>query len=163
VQHLLHKSQFDAVLGTRSALSQTARTEHFFAHRLAFSEGTAHLFKVVNRSADQSVDGVASVDAPVFVGVMSAKRFAKRAVTRNLIKRQIYALTQETPLTPAAYAIRLRATFSRETYPSASSDALKRVVRAELQALLKVFVKSPPTTSDAGVVPALPTQVAATP
>jgi ribonuclease P protein component len=163
VQHLLHKSQFDAVLGTRSALSQTARTEHFFAHRLAFSEGTAHLFKVANRSADQGVKELTSVDAPVFVGVMSAKRFAKRAVTRNLIKRQIYALTQETPLTPAAYAIRLRATFSRETYPSASSDALKRVVRAELQALLKVFVQSPKTTSDTTVVTAMSTQIAAVP
>jgi ribonuclease P protein component len=136
VQHLLHKSQFDAVLGTRSALSQTARTEHFFAHRLAFSESTAHLFKSTALPEDR-----------FFVGVMSAKRFAKRAVTRNLIKRQIYALTQETPLTPAAYAIRLRATFSRETYPSASSNALKRVVRAELQALLRAFVKSPQTTA----------------
>lgn len=152
MQHLLHKSQFDAVLGTRSALSQTARTEHFFAHRLAFSVGTAHLF----RSAALPED-------TFFVGVMSAKRFAKRAVTRNLIKRQIYALTQEAPLTPAAYAIRLRATFSRETYPSASSDALKRVVRAELQTLLKGFLKAPKATLDAAIVAAMSTQVAAAP
>jgi ribonuclease P protein component len=128
VQHLLHKSQFDAVLGTRSALTQVTRTEHFFAHRLAFSPATAELFQP---------------DSDFFVGVMSAKRFAKRAVTRNLIKRQIYALTQTAPLEPAAYVVRLRTAIPRDRFPSASSNALKCLVRAELQELLKPFLVSP--------------------
>jgi ribonuclease P protein component len=126
VQHLLHKSQFDAVLGTRSVLSKTARSEHFFAHRLQITPEHAALFP-------------AAVASEAFVGVMSAKRFAKRAVTRNLIKRQIYAITAEFPLEPAAYAVRLKAPFAKEQFKSASSDALKRAVRAELLALLEPF------------------------
>ncbi len=128
MQHLLHKSQFDAVLGTRSDLTRTTRTEHFFAHRLAFSETTAHLFGKQN---------------DIFIGVMAAKRFAKRAVTRNLIKRQVYALAQEIPLTPAAYVIRLRAGFPKSAFPSASSVPLKRLIRAELTALLSNHLTPP--------------------
>jgi ribonuclease P protein component len=130
VQHLLHKSQFDAVLGTRSVLSKTARSEHFFVHRLQITPEHAELFP-------------AAIALEAFVGVMSAKRFAKRAVTRNLIKRQIYAITTEFPLVPAAYAVRLKAPFAKEQFKSASSDALKRVVRAELLALLAPFMQTP--------------------
>jgi ribonuclease P protein component len=131
VQHLLHKSQFDAVLGTRSHLSSVARTEHFFVHRLEITDAHAAQFQ----------------RASVFVGVMSPKRFAKRAVTRNLIKRQIYALTTESPLTPAAYVVRLKAAFAKEQFKSASSDALKRVVRAELQQIFSTFLAAPMTAS----------------
>ena len=127
MQHLLHKSQFDAVLGTRSHLTKVARTEHFFVHRLQITEAHAALFKG---------------DAP-FVGVMSPKRFAKRAVTRNLIKRQIYALTTESPLTAAAYVVRLKASFAKDQFKSASSDALKRVVRTELQQIFSAFLAAP--------------------
>lgn len=126
MQHLLHKSQFDAVLGTRSVLSKTARSEHFFVHRLQITPEHAALFP-------------AAIAFEAFVGVMSAKRFAKRAVTRNLIKRQIYAITTEFPLTPAAYAVRLKAPFAKDLFISASSDVLKRAVRAELLALLEPF------------------------
>jgi len=129
VQHLLHKSQFDAVLGTRSHLSKVARTEHFFVHRLQISPEHAHLFK-------PDVAG----DAPAWVGVMSPKRFAKRAVTRNLIKRQIYALARELSLAPAAYVVRLKAPFAKDQFKSASSQALKRAVRAELVLLLAPFI-----------------------
>ncbi len=130
MQHLLHKSQFDAVLGTRSVLSKTARSEHFFLHRLQMTEAHAALFP-------------AAIALEAFVGVMSAKRFAKRAVTRNLIKRQIYAITTEFPLVPAAYAVRLKAPFAKEQFKSASSDALKRAVRVELLALLEPFMTLP--------------------
>lgn len=126
MQHLLHKSQFDAVLGTRSVLSKTARSEHFFVHRLQITAEHASLFP-------------AAIALEAFVGVMSAKRFAKRAVTRNLIKRQIYAITTEFPLVPAAYAVRLKAPFAKDSFISASSERLKRAVRAELLALLEPF------------------------
>jgi ribonuclease P protein component len=139
VQHLLHKSQFDAVLGTRSHLTSVARTEHFFVHRLQLDlENPAILSAFTGRGHNL----IADPQSTVFVGVMSAKRFAKRAVTRNLIKRQIYAITTEHPLTPAAYAVRLKAPFAKEQFISASSDALKRVVRAELLALLAPFMQT---------------------
>jgi ribonuclease P protein component len=72
------------------------------------------------------------------VGVICPKRWAKRAVTRNTIKRQIYAVTHDlAPQLPlACLVLRLAAGFSREEFPSATSPALKRVVRAELLGLL---------------------------
>ncbi len=65
---------------------------------------------------------------------MVPKRWARRAVTRNAIKRQIYAVssTFESRLTEAAHVVRLRAAFDRTQFPSASSDALKHSVRDEL-------------------------------
>ena len=68
---------------------------------------------------------------------MVPKRWAKRAVTRNAIKRQIYSLSGEleTTLAHAAHVVRLRAAFDRAQFVSATSDALKRAVRSELQQL----------------------------
>ena len=71
---------------------------------------------------------------------MVPKRWARRAVTRNAIKRQIYAVSAAAPsstLPPAAHVVRLRAGFDRKAFVSASSDKLKAAVRAELQQLLE--------------------------
>ena len=72
-----------------------------------------------------------------WVGALVPKRWAKRAVTRNAIKRQIYTVSQAAlpPLRVAAHVVRLRAGFDREQFVSASSPALKRAVRGELQEL----------------------------
>jgi ribonuclease P protein component len=72
------------------------------------------------------------------VGVIAPKRWAKRAVTRNCIKRQVYAVTQElSAQLPCAYLVlRQHAAFSRDAFPSASSAALKQAVRTELLGLL---------------------------
>lgn len=72
-----------------------------------------------------------------WVGALLPKRWARRAVTRNAIKRQIYTVSQsiEPPLPLAAHVVRLRAGFDRAQFVSASSDALKRAVRGELQDL----------------------------
>jgi len=68
---------------------------------------------------------------------MVPKRWAKRAVTRNAIKRQIYNVSAdfEPVLSERAHVVRLRAGFDRTRFVSASSDALKAAVRAELQKL----------------------------
>ena len=73
----------------------------------------------------------------VWVGAMVPKRWARRAVTRNTIKRQIYQVsaTFEPRLAAAAHVVRLRATFDRSQFISATSDVLKRAVRAELEQL----------------------------
>ena len=81
------------------------------------------------------------------VGALVPKRWARRAVTRNAIKRQIYTLSAERmpdmPLLPAddtaggtAYVVRLHAAFARSAFPSASSVALKQAVHQELSQLL---------------------------
>lgn len=76
--------------------------------------------------------------ADTWLGVLLPKRWARRAVTRNAIRRQIYetarAMAPELP--HAALVVRLRTEFSRKQFLSATSDALKRTVRAELQVLL---------------------------
>jgi ribonuclease P protein component len=65
---------------------------------------------------------------------MVPKRWAKRAVTRNAIKRQIYSVSAqfETHLGLAAHVVRLRAGFDRKLFVSATSEALKVALRAEL-------------------------------
>ena len=73
----------------------------------------------------------------VWLGAMVPKRWAKRAVTRNTIKRQIFEIARgfESDLPPNAHVIRLRSGFDRSRYQSATSDALKTAVRQELQQL----------------------------
>jgi len=68
---------------------------------------------------------------------MVPKRWAKRAVTRNAIKRQVYAVSQdfESALPRSAHVVRLRSGFDRLHFVSATSDELKTAVRSELQQL----------------------------
>jgi ribonuclease P protein component len=93
----------------------------------------------------------------VWMGAMVPKRWARRAVTRNAIKRQIYALT--VPLASclplAAYVVRLRSGFDRQQFVSASSDQLKRAVRGELEQLFarvagRDLVRTPSRTHGGG-------------
>ncbi len=72
-----------------------------------------------------------------WIGALVPKRWAKRAVTRNAIKRQIYTVSQSLtpPLPAAAHVVRLRTAFDRQQFVSATSDALKQAVRGELQEL----------------------------
>lgn len=74
----------------------------------------------------------------VWLGAMVAKRWAKRAVTRNAIKRQIYSVSADfaATLPVAAHVVRLRAAFDPKQFVSATSDVLKSAVRQELQQLL---------------------------
>ena len=80
----------------------------------------------------------------LWMGAMVPKRWAKRAVTRNAIKRQIYTVSADLLLQfpPAAFVVRLRCEFSREEFVSASSDQLKQAVRAAVQALLQTLVQA---------------------
>lgn len=73
----------------------------------------------------------------LWLGAMVPKRWARRAVTRNLIKRQIYSVAvQQMPALPAAaYLVRLRLGFDRLQFKSAASDALHAAVRREVEHL----------------------------
>lgn len=78
-----------------------------------------------------------------WIGALVPKRWARRAVTRNLLRRQIYEVAREMaqahgPAWPqAAMVVRLRSAFSRQQYPSAASNALRRAARQELQRLFQ--------------------------
>ena len=83
----------------------------------------------------------ANVDQPR-IGAIVPKRYAKRAVTRNTIKRQIYAIAfMRTNTSTAAQVVRLRKELDRGLFKSASSDRLKRTVRAELLQLFAQVAK----------------------
>ena len=70
---------------------------------------------------------------------MVPKRWAKRAVTRNLIKRQIYNIGQSQIKAPShhTFLVRLRQRFDLDQFPSASSRDLQRLVHQELQQLFQ--------------------------
>lgn len=89
-----------------------------------------------------------------WLGVVVPKRWARRAVTRNLIRRQIYGLWQSLPRStwpPGAMVVRLRASFDPKIFTSASSAALRSAVRQELLALSgpRMLQKLQPLESDA--------------
>jgi len=73
------------------------------------------------------------------------KRHAKRAVTRNLIRRQMReAVRSDAGLLPQSKVlIRLRAAFDGRSYPAAASSALRAAVRQELATLLASRRASP--------------------
>lgn len=125
-----------------------ARSVHFVVHHQAtplptpfkppraavvqdFSTETTPLRpQIVDNLADQRDTG------PRILGIMVPKRHAKRAATRNLIKRQVRAVMQARTELAGAWLVRLRQPINRQTYPSAASDALRVAVRAELLTLL---------------------------
>lgn len=139
VQRLQTRPQFQAVL----AGAIVAKTAHFALHRNTLDAQPA--------PADAETAHPAATARPLFprqdfwIGAMVPKRWAKRAVTRNAIKRQIYTVSADfsRQYPQAAYVVRLRRDFSRKEFISATSEPLKQAVRAELHALLLAGVKAP--------------------
>jgi ribonuclease P protein component len=111
-----------------------SRTAHFALHRVELdASSVAPARAAPEPSHAQALFAVSDT----WVGALIPKRWAKRAVTRNAIKRQIYTVTQAlaSQLLPAAHVVRLRAGFDRQQFISAASNAFKRAVRDELQEL----------------------------
>ena len=129
MQRLKTRPQFQATMAGETV----ARTAHFALHRLVL--GARECAPASERAGAQPLFS----GPDVWLGAMVPKRWARRAVTRNAIKRQIYgvAAALEPTLPPAAHVVRLRATFDRKQFVSASSDPLKQAVRAELQQLFE--------------------------
>jgi ribonuclease P protein component len=72
-----------------------------------------------------------------WLGCVVPKRQAKRAVTRNLIKRQVRAAAQrlEDRLPVGLWLVRLRQGFPLAEFPSAASTSLRLALRRELDRL----------------------------
>ena len=82
----------------------------------------------------------------VLAGVVVPKRHARRAVTRSLLKRQIYAALGRTPdLAAGLWVVRLRAPFDRAQFRSPASEVLRAAARTELDALLGDAARRPRT------------------
>jgi ribonuclease P protein component len=131
VQRLKTRVQFQAVMAGRTIVSKTA---HFALHRMELDAPV--VAPTEPGPGSERLKALFVVREP-WIGALIPKRWAKRAVTRNAIKRQIYSVSQtvDPPLPVAAHVVRLRAGFDRKQFESATSEALKRAVRAELQEL----------------------------
>ncbi|CAN7635155.1 ribonuclease P protein component [Acidovorax sp. LjRoot129] len=144
MQRLKTRPQFQAAM----AGGTISRTAHFVLHRLVLDAesnvATADPPASVAPTGPGSLPPVQgpqalfAVQSGVWLGAMVPKRWARRAVTRNTIKRQIYTvgstfearLEQVAP--QSAHVVRLRSAFDRKQFVSATSDQLKQAVRTEL-------------------------------
>jgi ribonuclease P protein component len=72
-----------------------------------------------------------------WLGCVAPKRHARRAVTRNVLKRQMRAAAQrhEAGLAQGLWLVRLRQGFPVAQFPSADSDKLRTAARSELERL----------------------------
>jgi ribonuclease P protein component len=86
----------------------------------------------------------AGVTPSHWIGAVIPKRWAKRAVTRNTIRRQIYQAWSEcfARMPSGTHVVRLRQAFAVTQFQSARSSALKAAVRQELQQLFAQRVAS---------------------
>ena len=129
-------------LGTKQitallAVPVLVRTEHFMLHAPATPPHTLQLPTEFAPVRSDSVDNIVG-KRTLGIALVVPKRHAKRAVMRNLIKRQMRDAVQRHVHVwpPGALLIRLRRPFSTLQYPSAASAALRSAARSELEQLL---------------------------
>lgn len=109
-----------------------AQTAHFALHRCS----------VASAAQDGLIGSrkILFVKDQASIGAMVPKRWAKRAVTRNLFRRQIHHVSvRHVELFPiAAHVIRLRSAFDSKAFVSAASSALRTLVALELLTLIRL-------------------------
>ena len=159
---ILRSADFERVLGTPA----WARSPHFAVHFLSGRPSRPAGKSALATAPERVIAGkLSTADAPAsaqpvdelpvtaqgkafaggsraWLGTVVPKRHAKRAVTRNLLRRQIRAalLRQvspaQAPLYSGLWVVRLRAPFDRLAFPSAASVALREAARSEIEGLL---------------------------
>jgi ribonuclease P protein component len=129
---LVAPSDFQRVLATRPV----ARSPHFSLHH-AVSEVSELSTGVASPSSEAVEIPPAAAHRRWRLGLVVPKRQARRAVTRNLVKRQAREAMRQhlSQLPPGDWVVRLRAPVERQQFPSAASAALKLAVRGELASL----------------------------
>ncbi len=154
VGRILRSADFQRVLAMRPC----SRSTHFAAHHLAACPSLPA--KPRARRAGAPASGELSTgDAPgcppvvdespasrteavpdrCWLGLVVPKKHARRAVTRNLIRRAMRAaLDQAGSSLPAGlWVLRLKAPFDRQQFPSPASVPLLQATRDELRHLLQ--------------------------
>jgi ribonuclease P protein component len=156
IDRLLRSADFERVLQTRDL----ARTAHFAVHhvaavprppaRAAKRTGVAKLSTAVDEPVEMSVDDLLRAGpeprrakGTLWMGTVVPKRHARRAVTRNLLKRQIrsVAVERQHELPGGLWVVRLRAPIEH-TFVSAASTLLRDAVRGELERALEAAVRA---------------------
>ncbi len=151
---LVKAADFERVLGAR----RRATTAHFAVHHLAdrpaptgktrAGPAAGKLSTISATPGALPVDDSSACGPPAtsaWIGAVVPKRHARRAVTRSLIKRQIYAAADRhrDRLGPGLWIVRLRAAFDRSRFVSAASSALRDDARRELESLLEAAAIAP--------------------
>lgn len=136
MQRLQTRPQFQAALSG----VVVAKTLHFALHRNSLYTPALNL-----RASKATQPAALFPIKDVWLGAMVPKRWARRAVTRNAIKRQIYSVSADFQhlYQQAAFVVRLRRDFSRKEFASATSVQLLAAVRGELQSLFQAGAAAP--------------------
>jgi ribonuclease P protein component len=141
IARLVHRSGFERLL----AVPPRWRSTHFVMHHVSDCLSSAMPINPRAVTARLSTDKeqliASSVDKPAFtmtLGILVPKRHERRAVTRNLIRRQVRAvfMRHAASLPAGSWLVRLRAPFARAEFVSAASRALARALRDELEPLV---------------------------
>jgi ribonuclease P protein component len=160
IGRILRSKDFERVLGSTSR----ARSPHFAVHHLIGEPSRPGPAALAARASDPQlalplppalVELSTGEPAPqsllvddssaqgCWLGMVVPKRHARRAVTRNLIKRQIKnvaelaLLASSSKVLPGLWVVRLRAPFDRAQFLSPGSDVLRDAVSQELDAVLR--------------------------
>jgi ribonuclease P protein component len=144
VGRIVRTADFERVLAQRPC----SRSVHFAAHHLAAKPSLpAGPHAVQSLRTELSTGDAPNCPLPVdelpggcWLGTVVPKRHARRAVTRNLLKRQMRAvLADHADRLPAGlWVLRLKAPFDPRQFPSAASRPLQVSARAELAQLLRL-------------------------
>jgi ribonuclease P protein component len=150
VSRLVVKSDFEALLGSPAR----KRSAHFVIHHLEGWAATSAKPQRQAKAEKLSTDGTQLVQTPVddlstagleagpqvrlWLGCVVPKRHAKRAVTRNLLKRQMRQAfqSQADSLPPGRWLMRMNRGFAITQFRSAASEALRLAAAQELHKLL---------------------------
>jgi ribonuclease P protein component len=135
---LLHRTDFERLL----AVPPCSRSAHFAVHHVPARPNSPRSDGVDKLCTDDAPDLRTSVDNIVvghWLGSVIPKRHAPRAVTRNLLRRQVRAAMQrhQNGLRAGLWLVRLRRPFDQTLFVSAASTALRRAAAAELDRLLR--------------------------
>ena len=140
VGRLVHTADFERVLAT----PPRSRSAHFAMHHVMDAPSRAASTRQTPTAVKLSTDDVLPQTEIVdnlgdrqWLGCVIPKRHARRAVSRNLLKRQIRAAMTHhaSSLQPGLWLVRLRSPFAAAQFVSAASVALRDTARDELQQL----------------------------
>jgi ribonuclease P protein component len=150
VGRILRSADFQRALGTPPRV----RSAHFAAHHvavcpsqpakarpkaLAENLSTGDALTCPPIVDDPSAERPEAVPQGCWLGMVVPKKHARRALTRNLIKRQMRALMDGAcaSLPAGLWVLRLKAPFDRGAFTSPASELLRQAARDELQLLLQ--------------------------
>jgi ribonuclease P protein component len=155
VGRILKSADFQRVL----TAPQRSRSVHFAIHHVVGVPARARAAEGISGVCTPDVPGLSPDlstsqdqlvvepvdDSGLWLGLVVPKRFAKRAVTRNLIKRQVRAamVRHATHLPSGLWVVRLRAPFDRKQFLSPASEVLRLAAHEELAALFDRAIRSP--------------------